>query len=354
MQEVLPGTVFVTYSYRVKDAGSGKRLQALATSVNQVWNFINEVSMKSARRGQRHWAPKKLLRDLTKGAGKMIGLPSQVVQEVIDQYVVSRREHGRAKLRWRVSFGTRRTLGWIPFTNQDIALVADMALLRGQKFRIWRHRDCEGRIKSGNFSQDARGRWYVNLVCEVPRRFEGGYEINGVDLGLKRTATASNGEALDQARFYRDLEGKLAEAQRRGSKRQVKTISAKVSNRRKDALHKFSRALVKRSRAIFVGDISASGQARSGKGKSVLDAGWATLRRMLRYKCDRAGASYGDVNEAWTTQTCSSCLARSGPKGREELGVRRWVCELCGGVHDRDVNAALNIARLGCETLGLK
>ena len=50
MQEVLPGTVFVTYSYRVKDAGSGKRLQALATSVNQVWNFINEVSMKSARR----------------------------------------------------------------------------------------------------------------------------------------------------------------------------------------------------------------------------------------------------------------------------------------------------------------
>jgi IS605 OrfB family transposase len=141
---------------------------------------------------------------------------------------------------------------------------------------------------------------------------------------LKQAATTSDGQVLAQARFYRDLEDKLAQAQRQGHKRQehkrqLKSINAKMANRRKDALHKFSRALVDRSRAIFVGTISASRQARSGKGKSgkaksVLDAGWAKLGQMLGYKCDRAGACYGEVNQAWTTQSCCSCLAPSGPK----------------------------------------
>jgi hypothetical protein len=122
---------------------------------------------------------KTLLRDLTKGAGTLIGLPSQLVQEGIEQDVSSRREHGRPQLRWRASYGARRTLGWIAFTNQDIALVAYRVVLCGQKFRIWRQRDHEGQIKSATFSQDARGRWYVNLVCELARKFRGGAQVQG-------------------------------------------------------------------------------------------------------------------------------------------------------------------------------
>ena len=77
------------------------------------------------------------------------------------------------------------------------------------------------------------------------------------------------------------------------------------------------------------------------------------LRNFLEYKCDHAGVAFAEVNEAYTTQTCSGCLALSGPQGREGLAVRQWVCSECGSIHDRDQNAALNIARLGCETLGL-
>ncbi|MPR13663.1 transposase [Microvirga tunisiensis] len=69
---------------------------------------------------------------------------------------------------------------------------------------------------------------------------------------------------------------------------------------------------------------------------------------------DHAGVALAEVNEAYTTQTCTECDALSGPHGREGLAVRQWVCSDCGAVHDRDRNAALNIARLGCETLGLK
>ncbi|MDH2313861.1 RNA-guided endonuclease InsQ/TnpB family protein [Methylobacterium brachiatum] len=342
-------TVLRAFSYRVKDATSGKRLAALSNAVNTVWNYVNEISARSADRGPI-WATKKQLRDLTNGSGKLLGLPSQVVQEVIDEYVIKRRAARRSKLRWRASRGPKRALGWVPFTNQDIALDGSAALLRGQRFRLWLHRAVEGQIKSGNFSQDARGRWYCNFVCEVPRSQGSGRDDIGVDLGLKSVAKCSDGTELEQARFYRDLEPKLAEAQRKKRKRQVKSIHAKIANRRKDALHKFSRALVDRARKITVGDVSASAMTKTRMAKRVLDAGWSTLRGMLRYKCDHAGVAYAEVNEANTTRTCSSCGCLSGPAGLAGLSIRRWRCSECGAEHDRDQNAARNIARLGCET----
>jgi putative transposase len=341
--------VLKTFSYRVKDATSGKRLTALANAVNTVWNYANEISARSAERG-KIWATKKQLRDLTKGSGKLLGLPSQVVQEVVDEFLIKRRAARRPKLRWRASRGPKRALGWVPFTNQDIALNGATAVLRGSPFRLWLHRAAEGRIKSGNFSQDARGRWYCNLVCEVERGQSAGRSEVGVDLGLKSVAKCSDGTALEQARFYRDLEPKLAEAQRKKRKRQVRTIHAKIANRRKDSLHKFSRALVNRAREITVGNVSASALAKTRMAKSVLDAGWSMLRDYLRYKCDHAGVAYAEVDEAYTTQACSVCGCLSGPKGRAGLAIRRWTCGQCGAEHDRDQNAALNIARLGCET----
>jgi putative transposase len=112
--------------------------------------------------------------------------------------------------------------------------------------------------------------------------------------------------------------------------------------------------VVNRSGAVFVGNISSTWQIASGAGKATLDVSWSMLRNFLKYKSDHAGVVFAEVNEARTTQTCSECFALSGPQGREGLAVRQWVCGDCGSVHDRDQNAALNIARLGCETLGLK
>lgn len=340
---------YKTFSYRVKDATGGKRLCGMGRSVNFVWNYCNEVSGRSAERGPR-WVTKAELRALTKGAGKELHLPSQVVQEVIDEFITRRKQFGRPKLRWR----GHKSLGWVPFTNQDVTLDGAVVQFRSQTFRLWLHRPLDGKIKSGNFSQDARGRWYCNIVCEIERQSLGGNADTGIDLGLKDVATCSDGKTLERATFYRDLEPKLAEAQRKGRKRQVKTIHAKISNKRKDSLHKFSRTTVNRSRVVAVGNVSASQMAKTNMAKSVLDAGWSMLRGFLRYKCDHAGVAFVEVEEQFTTQTCHACLGRNGPRGRAGLGVRRWVCCDCGADHDRDVNAALNIARLGCETLGLK
>jgi transposase len=81
--------------------------------------------------------------------------------------------------------------------------------------------------------------------------------------------------------------------------------------------------------------------------KSVLDAGWGMLKAQLQYKGEHAGRCVQIVNERNTTRTCSGCGSLTGPTGPDMLGVRTWMCPECGGIHDRDVNAARNIKFAG-------
>ena len=113
------------------------------------------------------------------------------------------------------------------------------------------------------------------------------------------------------------------------------------------AMHKLSTRLVKEHGAIFVGDVNASALAKTRMAKSVLDAGWSTFRTQLQYKGDDAGCWVKQVNEAYSTQECSACHARTGPKGLAGLAVRQWTCSVCGTEHDRDTNSGQNILARG-------
>jgi IS605 OrfB family transposase len=156
---------------------------------------------------------------------------------------------------------------------------------------------------------------------------------------------------IEAERFYRDLEPALARAQRARHRKRSRAIHAKIANRRKDFLHKLSTRLIKANGAIFVGNVNASALAKTRQAKSVLDAGRSAFRTMLQYKCDDAGVWFAEVDEAFSTQTCSVCNSRAGPKGREGLGIRGWRCAVCGAIHDRDVNAAHNILAAGHRRL---
>ena len=133
----------------------------------------------------------------------------------------------------------------------------------------------------------------------------------------------------------------------------MRAIHAKIKNRRKDALHKFSRKLVEQNAAIIVGNVSSSGLAKTRMAKSVLDSGWSMLRTQLQYKAMARGVWFEEVDETYTTQACSCCghIGDSSPKGRAGLGIREWTCQACGTRHDRDINAARNILALGHERL---
>ncbi|HEM7884870.1 TPA: transposase [Burkholderia cenocepacia] len=114
--------------------------------------------------------------------------------------------------------------------------------------------------------------------------------------------------------------------------------------------------LVRRFDYIAVGNVSAVKLARTRMAKSVYDASWSSFRNKLRYKAIAHGATFEEVDESGSTQSCSSCGSKDStarPKGIAGLRVREWACSGCGVVHDRDINAALNILRCGRASPGV-
>lgn len=348
MSSVATPFAFRTLRLRVKDKHA-RLLAAQAREVNLVWNYANETSQKILRREQRFCSSADLDK-LTAGATKEgLSLHSQTVQAINGEYVARRRQFRRARLAWRKSGGARRSLGWIPFKASAIRYKAGQVWYCGKPISLW---DSYGLssydLGPGSFSEDARGRWYLNVTIKLARPpASTSSTALGIDLGLKDFLTTSEGAKVDGHRFYRDLEPALAVAQRANKKARVKALHTKIKARRKDALHQLSTMLVKEYGAIFIGDVHASKLAKTSMAKSVLDAGWSAFRTMLSYKCEHAGVWFEEINEAYSTQTCSACNSRTGPKGREGLGIREWQCGVCGTVHDRDVNAAQNILAAG-------
>ncbi len=338
-----------TFSFRIKDSNKGKVLNNLAKSANTVWNFCNETQIH-ALSWNKFWPTAYDLQKLTSGSGKDLGLHSQTVQAVCEEYATRRKSAKKRKLRWR----GKRSLGWIPFKKAGIKVVDDTVKYAGTVFRFWKSREIGGQIRGGSFAQDAQDRWYVNITCEVEVPQTTGTRHIGIDLGLKDFAAMSDGAKVEAKQIYRKLEEKLGKAQRAKKKRQVKKIHAKIKNTRKDFLHKLSTKLVRENELIVVGNVNSSGLAKTKMAKSVLDSGWSLFRTLLEYKAIAQNVVCKVVNEACTSQACSECAALSGPRGLKDLGLREWVCCECGSEHDRDTNAALNILALGHESLALK
>ncbi len=339
-----------TLQVRVKDRHAAQ-LRQMALSVNFVWNYVNELSWRSIReRGV--FLSAYDMHPYTKGAGKELGLHSQTLQCVAAEYVIRRKQFRKARLSWRKSGGVRRSLGWIPLNTGAASWKNGQVFHNGHYFKVWDSYGLSGyRFRSGSFTEDARGRWYFNVVVDAPTIEHTGTGAVGIDLGCKDAATASDGQRL-VGRQYRALEARLGIAQRARNKKRVRAIHAKIKNRRNDEQHKFTTRLAQNNALIVVGNVSSQKLVKTTMAKSVLDAGWGQLKTLLEYKCAHAGTVFMEVNEAYTTQSCSCCgeLSPNSPKGRAGLGIRAWTCE-CGATHDRDINAARNILALGHQRL---
>jgi putative transposase len=327
-------------------------LNAAAIEVNQVWNFANATSYKAARpfTGPATWLSAFDLDKLTSGAAQYFErICSDTIQRVNAEFATRRKQFKKAKLRWRVSRGAKRSLGWIPFKAAQLKRKGKSLRFSGKAFRVFEQALLDGITwKSGCFAQDAVGDWWLCVPVERPVTLSHAlHAAVGLDLGLKDTVATSDGEKLEAGQFYRQIEQKIAEAQRRGHRRQAKRLHRRAARRRKDALHKFSTKIVERYQTIVVGDVSSLKLARTRMAKSVLDAGWGMLKAQLQYKGQQAGRCVQVVNERNTTRTCSGCGSLTGPAGPDMLAVRTWMCRECGVTHDRDVNAARNIRSAG-------
>ncbi|WP_088958418.1 RNA-guided endonuclease InsQ/TnpB family protein [Variovorax sp. HW608] len=334
--------MLLVYRYRVKSLNGLLNKQARAA--NFVWNFCNDTHKHALKWGKR-WPSGFDLNKLTAGSSKELGLHAGTINAICEQYAKSRSAKKRPFLRYR----GRRSLGWVPLKGRDIRKTPNGFHFHGREFRVFKSRDLPAgtKIRDGtNFSRDARGNWFLNITVEVAeadaRQINAGV---GIDLGLKDFATLSTGEKIVNPKHLRRLESKLAMAQRAKKKRQTTHIHARIANARRDFLHKTALGIVRRFDYIAVGNVNAAGLAKTSMAKSVLDAGWSSFRNMLGYKAIAHGAVFEEVNEAFSSQVCSSCgaLPDSRPKGIADLGIRAWVCSSCGCEHDRDVNAAVNL-----------
>ncbi len=350
-----PSVVVRTLRVRLKDKHTAV-LREAARQVNFVWNYCNELSLRITQREHR-FAGENELKSYTAGATKqgLERLQSHTVQAVCEEYATRRKQFKKLRLRWRVSGGTRRSLGWIPFKESAVQYRSgQLHISKLPPLSLW---DSYGlsqyHITGGTLSEDSRGRWYANLTVRIRKPEVAPPDLDrdaalGIDLGLKDLAAYSEESLanLEAPQFYRRYEAALATAQRANKTQRVRAIHAKIANARKDCLHKETTRLTRGYRFLFIGNVSAPKLAQTPMAKSVYDVSWGTLRNMALYKGDYAGAIVRVVNERYSTRECSACGERTGPAGLAGLAVREWTCP-CGAVHNRDRNSAKVIRQRG-------
>ncbi|MFE9335123.1 RNA-guided endonuclease InsQ/TnpB family protein, partial [Streptomyces sp. NPDC006925] len=211
--------------------------------------------------------------------------------------------------------------------------------------------------KSVTVTKDAAGRYFASFVVETGDETplpETDGQV-GIDLGLTHFAILSDGTKIDSPRFLRRAEKKLKREQRRLSRKEkgsanrgkarvkVARAHARVADARREFHHQLSTRLIRENQAVAVEDLAVKGLARTRLAKSVHDAGWSTFVNMLEYKAARYGRTLVRIGRFEpTSQVCSQCGVQDGPK---PLHVRVWTCGACGAVLDRDINAAVNVAK---------
>ena len=177
----------------------------------------------------------------------------------------------------------------------------------------------------------------------------------GIDLGLAHFAVLSDGRKIASPKFLRRAQKNLRRRQQdlsrkqRGSRNRDKARArvarahARVADARRDFHHQLSTALIRDNQAVAVEDLAVKALGRTRMAKSVHDAGWAGFLAMLEYKARLYGREFHRIGRFEpTSQTCSACGAKDGPKPQH---VRAWQCRSCGAWLDRDVNAAINVAK---------
>lgn len=205
--------------------------------------------------------------------------------------------------------------------------------------------------------KDSAGRYFASFVVEtgpeepLPQTTP---EL-GIDLGLGHFAVLSDGTKIDSPRFLRRAEKRLKKTQRALSRKQkgsnnrakarvrVARAHARVADARREFHHQLSTRLIRENQAVAVEDLAVKGLARTRLAKSIHDAGWSAFVTMLAYKAARYGRTLVRIGRFEpTSQVCSKCGVQDGPK---PLHIREWTCPACGAVLDRDINAAVNVAK---------
>lgn len=231
------------------------------------------------------------------------------------------------------------------------------------------HRAFTGTMKYATVSVTSTGKWFVSILVDdgmpTPEPAPLSQDTTlGIDVGLTDFATFSTGEKINNPGFLKNSLQRLKVLQRRvsrkvkGSKNQKKAIQKlarcheKVANQRNDFLHKLSFRVVSENQAIAVESLNVAGMQKNHcLAQSISDVSWSSFFTMLEYKCLQRGKTLLKIGRF---EPSSKICNRCGYLNRDlRLSDREWTCPDCGIVHDRDINAAINIKKFALQKQNL-
>ena len=238
------------------------------------------------------------------------------------------------------------------------------------------NRKCETRIGTITVSMDNCGDYFVSFQVASVSPFHKTLLVvgkgAGIDVNVKNLYTDSDGNEIQNQKYYSREQKKLAKMQRKLARRKerarkiekplrnaknyqkqrvkVAALLRKISNRRNNYLNVVSKRLIESQDYIFAENIKSSNLMKNHKlAKSIADAAWNILLRMVEYKSVFYGRLFGKVPPKNTTQMCHVCGYINTGKNKLTLNVRSWTCPNCGTFHNRDNNSAINIKNLGIQ-----
>jgi len=267
----------------------------------------------------------------------------------------------RCKAGEKPGFPRFKGKGWydsITYPQSGFRLHADgLYLSKIDRVKIVLHRPLQGTIKTCTIKRTPTHKWYVYFSCEVesPTSLPKTGKVVGIDLGLITYVQCSDGTKIDKPRFFKLEQGALAQAKRRENitfkkehKRVLAKIHERIKNKREDFCHKASKKLVDKYDFIAHEDLNVKGLLEKRENsKNISDAAWSTFIQYLTYKAASACRTVRAVDPRGTSQRCSQC----GAVVLKTLDVRIHHCPHCGFKTSRDLNSALEILRLGLQSV---
>jgi putative transposase len=338
------------------------------------WTYNETLALRknaweNDQKNINYYDSKKMIPVWKKEKPELKTVHSQVLQEIVKRIDLAFQAFFR-RVKAGEKAGYPRFKGYgrydsITYTQSGFELTGNILWLsKIGDIKIKLHRDFDGEIQRLNIRKMPTGKWFVSFLVKTESEptFPKTRLSIGIDVGISNFLTFSNGQHIPNPRFFVTEEKNLVKAQRKLSKAEKGTIARRkalkivqhiherISNKREDFIQKISLNLVKDYDVITFEDLNVKGMIKNHNlAKHIADVAWSKLITITTYKAEWAGKIVELINPKNTSQMCSGC----GEIVTKELSERTHSCPYCGLILDRDHNAAINILRLGLQSLRL-